>query len=80
MDLIVRVDPKGNISIPSDIRRRLHIEHVARLRVEGDRIVIEPVKDPIEFLESTAIAGISDVEMEIAIIRKSLDKDLCGEG
>ena len=76
---MVRVDAKGGIVIPSDVRRRLGIGDVVRLRVEGDRLVVEPVKDPVELLTMSTLSGTSDIEMEISMIRKAIDSELCKE-
>lgn len=79
MEVIVRVDSKGCIVIPSEIRRKLGVEHIVRLRVENNKIIVEPIKDPIEFLESSIISGTSDIEIEVPMIRKSIDDELCKE-
>ena len=44
----MRVDGRGRIVIPSEVRRLLGIGRVLRLRVEGEKIILEPVKDPLE--------------------------------
>lgn len=79
LETIVRVDAKGCITIPIEIRKRLGIEHVARISIENDKIIIEPIRDPIEFLESTVISGTSDIEIEIGMIRRSIDDEMCKE-
>ena len=61
--LTVRVDEKGRIVIPKDIRRRLNIGRWVRLRVEGGKVVLEPVRDPLDELaelvvESRIVAGV----------------------
>ncbi len=50
MEILVRVDRRGRIVIPSEVRRSLGIGRVVRLRVKEGRIVLEAVKDPVERL------------------------------
>jgi len=51
----VRVDGKGRIVIPRDIRRKLNTGRWVRLRVEDGRIVLEPVKDPLDELAELVV-------------------------
>ena len=76
VESIVRVDERGRITIPSDIRARVGLKSLARIRVEGDRIVIEPIKDPIERIESLVIDGPRDIEAEISSLRKAAEEEL----
>ncbi len=66
MELLLRVDAKGRILIPASIRRELGLERVVRARVEGGRLVIEPVGDPVEALTRAVVEGTRDVEEEVA--------------
>ncbi len=50
MEILVRVDRRGRIVIPSEVRRSLGIGRVVRLRVREGRIILEAVKDPVERL------------------------------
>ncbi len=45
------------------MRRKLSSK-IVRLRVEGDRIIIEPVKDPIERLVMSCQEGTEDVSKD----------------
>lgn len=45
------------------------------LRVENDKIIIQPVKDPIEMLTSTVIKGSKDIEREIPKLRKIAEEE-----
>ncbi|MEM1542452.1 MAG: AbrB/MazE/SpoVT family DNA-binding domain-containing protein [Ignisphaera sp.] len=78
MEVIVRIDAKGCIMIPSDIRKKLGIDNIVRLRVEEDKIIVERIKDPIEFLELSVVSGTNDVEMEIGMLRKAIDEEIEG--
>ncbi len=52
METIVRVDDKGRILIPVDFREKIKLGKVVRLRIENDRLVIEPLRNPLETLRS----------------------------
>ena len=54
MEYIVRVDDRGRISIPSDVRKLLGIKHYIRLRVADGKVILEPVKDPLDDLVNLA--------------------------
>ena len=47
MEYVVRVDGRGRVVIPREVRRLLGIGRVVRLRVERGKVVIEPVRDPL---------------------------------
>ena len=68
--LVVRVDGKGRLVIPKQLRERLGIKDAVRLRVEGDRLVIEPVRDPLERLTAAVLEGTRDVEAELRMLRE----------
>ncbi len=49
-EYVVRIDNRGRIIIPSEIRKMLGLQKAVKLRVEGKKIVIEPLEDPFEEL------------------------------
>ena len=71
MSVIVRVDRKGRIVIPRELRDRLGIGDAVRIRVEGGRLIIEPVRDPLEKLSRLVRRGTKDVEKEIRDLREA---------
>mgnify|MGYP000477533812 CR=1 FL=1 len=74
MELILNVDKKGRILIPSEIRARLGIKNAVNVRVENGKLIIEPIRDPIDFLTSSVIRGTTDVELQINELRKAAFK------
>jgi AbrB family looped-hinge helix DNA binding protein len=63
----VKVSKKRLISIPKDVVERLGIEEGTKLRlyVEGDRIVIEPVRDALWFaLHGPKVGRVTFEELE----------------
>jgi len=74
LELILNVDKKGRILIPSEIRARLGIKNAVNVRVENGKLIIEPIRDPIDFLTSSVIRGTTDVELQINELRKAAFK------
>lgn len=50
MEYTLRVDDRGRISIPSEVRKLLGIKRYVRIRVADSKIILEPVRDPLEDL------------------------------
>ena len=71
MEFILRVDSKGRILIPSEVRSMLNIKGVVRARIEDGKLIIEPIKDPIDLLVSSVVRGTTDVEKEIRGLRRA---------
>ena len=71
MEFILRVDSKGRILIPSEVRSMLSIKGAVSARVEGGKLIIEPIRDPIDALTSSVTRGTVDVEKEIKELRQA---------
>jgi len=52
MSYVVEVDERGRIVIPKKVRDSLKIGRRVRMKVEGNKIVIEPIEDPLDKLTS----------------------------
>jgi len=76
VELLLKVDEKGRMLIPKDLRERLGLGGVVRARVEEGRMVLEPVRDPIELLEKTVVKGTEDIEKEIVELRGVAEREL----
>ena len=72
---LLRLIKKGRILIPADIRRKLGLRHVAKMHVEGDKLIIESIEDLIDSLTNTVVKGSKDIEMEIAGLREKAEKE-----
>jgi AbrB family looped-hinge helix DNA binding protein len=82
MEFLVRVDRRGRIVIPSEVRRSLGIGRVVRLRVEEGRVVLETVEDPIEKLVRLVISAPSSEEVVEEQFERMLEEqaeELVGE-
>ncbi len=51
----VKVDEKGRIVVPRNMRRQLNIGRRVRLRVEDNKIILEPVRDPLDELAELVV-------------------------
>ena len=75
MELTVRVDSKGRILIPKEVRERLGIKGAVKLKVEENRIIVTPLADPLEALTASVIKGTSDVAREIRALRRAAEEE-----
>jgi AbrB family looped-hinge helix DNA binding protein len=71
LEFILKVDDKGRILIPKEIRSLLNIENFVSARVENGKLIIEPIKDPIDLLTSSVLRGTTDVEKEIKKLKEA---------
>jgi AbrB family looped-hinge helix DNA binding protein len=84
VEYVLRVDGRGRIVIPSEVRKRLGIGRLVRLRVEDGRAVIEPVRDPLEELSRLLVgvrvkASTEPEKLSTEAYRRLLE-ELRGEG
>lgn len=70
MGLLLKIDAKRRILIPAYVRRKLGLRRVVKVHIEADRLIIEPVEDPVEALAETVIKGSEDIEEEITGFRR----------
>jgi len=75
----VRVDGKGRVVIPSDIRKQLNIKNVVKIRIKDGEVSLKPVEDPLKSLEKLIVKGTKDVESEIRRLRGAADRELLKE-
>ena len=73
------MDEKGRVLIPLKIRKRLGMKNLVRVRVEGEKVVLEPVPDPLDIVKGLVVKGTEDVEKEIRDLRKIAEKELSKE-
>ena len=73
---IVRVDRKGRIVIPAEVRKEVSLSKLVRVKVEKGRVVLEPTEDPLKSLEKIVVKGTSDVEKDIRRLRKAAERKL----
>ncbi len=76
LEVVIRVDKRGRIVIPKDLRDQIGLGRLARLKVEGKRIVIEPIENPLQRLKKTVKVRISDIEGELRELREKAEDRL----
>ncbi len=77
---LVKVDKKGRILIPTRIRKELNIKNIVEIEVQGKKIIIKPVEDPLNSLEKIVVKGTKDVEKEIRTLRRIAESELSKGG
>lgn len=75
-EITVKVDRKGRMVIPSNIRRRFNIKNIVKIIVKGEEIILKPVEDPLKSLEKLIIKGTTDVERDIQRLRRIAEREL----
>ena len=55
MELILRVDRRGRIVIPSKVRKALGIGRIVKMQVKNRTLILEPVEDPLEELSKLVV-------------------------
>lgn len=61
---IVRVDERGRVTLPSELRKKLRVGRLVKLEVSEGKIVITPVENPLEKLKGTAGAVVTGEELD----------------
>ena len=72
----MKVDRKGRIVIPSNIRRQLNIKNLVKIIVKDGEITLKPVEDPLKSLEKLVVKGTTDVEKEIQRLYRTAEREL----
>ena len=74
--LLLKVDEKGRITIPSEIRRKLGIKGYVKIQVAGDKLIIEPVRNPLEKLMGLVVDSGGNIEEDIRVFRRKEEEKL----
>jgi len=75
MEFLVKVDDKGRVAIPAEVRRRLGVKKVLRMKVEDRRIILEVLEDPIEKIAELVVSAPSSERM----VEDEFERELEGE-
>jgi bifunctional DNA-binding transcriptional regulator/antitoxin component of YhaV-PrlF toxin-antitoxin module len=76
VEQVLRVDEKGRVLLPGALRKKLGINRLVKARIEGNRIILEPVADPVELLMKAVIKGTEDIELEISELRRTAENQV----
>jgi AbrB family looped-hinge helix DNA binding protein len=79
--MLSNVTTKGQVTIPAEIRNRFHIRPNDRVDffVDGERIIITPVRTLKQLRGSVAAAGSGDFAMEREDAKRSVAERVAGE-
>jgi len=75
MEILVKVDGRGRVVIPAEVRRRLGVKKALRMKVEDRRIILEVLEDPIEKLAELVISAPSSEK----VVEDEFERELEGE-
>jgi len=75
-EVTVKVDGKGRVVIPLNIRRELNIKNIVKIGIKEGEIILKPIEDPLKALEKLVIKGTTDVESEIRRLRRAAEREL----
>jgi AbrB family looped-hinge helix DNA binding protein len=75
MAYLLKLDKKGRLTLPAEVKRRLNIRTLVRLEDRGDRLEIVPVQDPLEKLKGSAKIHISSSEELDELAEKIVSKE-----
>jgi len=75
-EVTVKVDGKGRVVIPSNMRRELNIRNIVKIGVKGGEIILKPIEDPLKSLEKLVVKGTTDVENDIRRLREAAQREL----
>jgi AbrB family looped-hinge helix DNA binding protein len=74
--LSLKVDSKGRIQIPKDIRRELSIKNEVSASIEDGGMRIEPIERLFDRLSREVKFNFSSVERDLPKLRKSAEREL----
>ena len=74
--LSFKVDSKGRIQIPMDVRRELGIRNEVSARIEDGVVRIEPVESVLDRLKREVRFKFKSVEDDLPKLRKAAEREL----
>lgn len=77
--LALKVDPKGRIQIPKEIRQELGIRDEVSATIEDGVMKVEPVESILNRLSQSVKFNYSGVEAALPSLRKAAEKQLLKE-
>ncbi len=76
VELILKVDRKGRILIPAEIRERLGLKDLVKVKVADTYLVIEPLRNPLNKIYELVVDKNGDIEKDIKLYRELIEKTL----
>jgi len=78
VELTLRIDRKGRVLIPAEIRRLISLRDIVKAQVEGEKLILEPMRNPIGDLTALVVDKSGDVEEDIVAFKGAAEKALKG--
>ncbi len=75
MEFVAKVDSRGRVLIPKEVREKLKIRGMVKLRVEGNKLILVPITDPLEELTANVVRGTINVAQEIREFRRVAEEE-----
>jgi len=76
---LLKVDERGRIVIPSEIRKKMGIRKTVRLHIEEGKIILEPAEDPLDKLSKLVKKVKIKASLEPELISKTAEDQLIKE-
>ncbi len=76
---VLRVDKKGRIHIPKELRERFGVKKKVRARIERGVISIEPITNVVDRLTHEVKFNFESVEEALPRLRKAAEEQLLQE-
>jgi len=74
--IALKVDSKGRIQIPKDIRQELGIREQVSATIEGGVMKVEPVESILDRLAKSVKFNYSSIESALPKLRKAAERQL----
>ncbi len=79
MGRILRVDDRGRVVIPSDVRERLGIKRYVRMYARDGKVILEPVRDAFEEVSSLVVEVRVKASLEPSVLSRVASLQLIKE-
>jgi len=76
MAKISKVDNKGRIVIPKDIRKKVGIKDLVSITMHEDHVAVYSEKDPFDEIAENVRIDIKDIRKEVIKLSKDVEKQL----
>ena len=76
-EYVVTIDERGRLTIPKEVRTQIKAKKL-RLRVEGERLVLEPVTEDVDKYYGVFKKDLGDVDVD-KILEEALDEVLLND-
>lgn len=77
--IALKVDSKGRIQVPKDVRQELGIREEVSAIIQGGVMIVEPVESILDRLGKSVKFNYSSVETALPRLRKAAEKQLLDE-